>query len=194
MQSGTKLVLGIFGLALAAGVISWWYRYEAAHRSTTFWGPHFAELIARPSDVSAFGLQEISPAESNDESFPILDKTYYPINRQDITKTPGLVHLRNAILSDSNYHWDHEIAFDDWRWCLQFVGAGRKATILFDEDFTVLGRLNQRGDNLRIVDCQPMAETLREYFDSSGIFNTPPRPAGFLDSGGRPSRGEGNKE
>ena len=172
MQAGTKLVLGIFGLAVTAGVLSWWYRYEAAHRSTTFWGPHFAELIARPADVTAFGLEAIPPTESSKEAFSILGKPYSPIDRKDITQTPGMVHLRNAILTDTNYRWDHEIANDDWRWCLQFAGNDRKATILFNEDFSILGRMNQRADQVRVVDCQPMAETLQEYFRSSKIFNT----------------------
>lgn len=174
MQSGTKLVLGIFGLALAAGVLSWWYRYETAHQSTTFWGPHFADLIARPSEVTAFGLEQLPTTEPNDESFRILDKSYDPTNRKDITKTAGMVHLRNAILSDSNYLWDSEVTTSDWRWCLVFVGEGRRATILFNEDFTVLGRMNQRADQVRTVDCRPMAETLREYVKSSGIFENPP--------------------
>ena len=32
--------------------------------------------------------------------------------------------------------------------------------------------MNQRGDNERVVDCHPMAETLREYFAKNGIFPT----------------------
>jgi hypothetical protein len=181
MQSGTKLVFGIFGLAVAAGVLSWWYRYEAAHRATTFWGPHFAELIAKPSEVTAFGLEAISPIESSGEAFSILGKPYTPTNRKDITKVPGLVHLRNAILTDSNYRWDHEIANDDWRWCLEFAGESGKATLLFNEDFTIVGRMNQRADQVRVVDCQPMAETLREYFRSSKIFDAPAQSTGKQD-------------
>jgi hypothetical protein len=55
---------------------------------------------------------------------------------------------------------------------LQFSGAGRTATLLFTENLAVLGRRNQRGDNLRTVDCQPMAETLREYFEEIGAFQS----------------------
>jgi hypothetical protein len=169
MQSGTKLVLGIFSLALAAGALSWWYRYEAAHRSTNFWGPHFAELIARPSKVTAIVLDEISFANAGDEAFQIGKKFFETKNRKDITKAPGLVHLRNALLSDSNYRWDRNVTTDDWRWCLQFADADRKATILFNENLTMLGCMNQPAE-VRTVDCQPMAETLREYFKSSNIF------------------------
>ena len=90
-----------------------------------------------------------------------------------------MVHLRNAILTDRNYQWEREVATDAWRWALQFSEAGRSATILFTEDFAILGRLNQRADEVRVVDCRPMAETLREYFKSSGIFaiNPPKSPA-----------------
>lgn len=175
MQSGTKLVLGIFALALLAGVLSWWYRFEAAHRSTTFWGPHFAELVARPSDVTAFGLKAATD-DAGDDVLRILAKTYERLDSKDLTSAPGMVHLRNSILSDGNYRWDEPVPDflengDDWRWCLQFSGNERVATILFTKDFAELGRMNQRGDNVRMVDCQPMAETLREYFTEIGVFD-----------------------
>lgn len=169
MQSGTKLVLGIFGLALLAGVFSWWYRYEVAHRPTTFWGPHFADLIARPSDVTAFGLKPTT-ATTSEDTLQILSQSFERIDSKDLTSAPGMVHMRHSILSGSNYRWDQPVNTQDWRWCLQFSGDGMTATILFTEDFTVLGRLNQRGDKVRTVDCQPMADTLREYFAKIGIF------------------------
>ena len=169
MQSGSKLVLGIFGLALMAAALSWWYRYESAHRSTSFWGPHFAELIARPSDVTAFGLRKETDGETSNDSFPILAKTYSRSEPKDLTKAPGMVHLRHSILTDGNYNWDKPVQDlspegDDWRWCLQFTDGGVTATLLFNEDFTILGRLNRRADEVRSVDCRPLAETLAEYF------------------------------
>ncbi len=170
MQSGTKLVLGIFGLALAAGIFSWWYRFEVAHRSTTFWGPQFADLIVRPSDVTAFGLKPTT-VESGEDTLQILSQNFERIDSKDLTSAPGMVHLRNSILTDGNYRWDEPVSNEDWRWCLQFSGEGMTATILFSENFAVLGRMNQRGDNVRTVDCQPMAETLREYFAEIGVFD-----------------------
>ncbi len=170
MQSGSKLVLGIFGLALIAAVLSWWYRYESAHRSTSFWGPHFAELIARPSEVTAFGLADEQSKEALDE-FPIIDRTYYRQLPRDLTKAPGMVHLRHSILTDGNYNWENPASTDDWRWCLQFTDGGVTATLLFNDDFTILGRLNRRADEVRTVDCTPLAETLREYFTKIDAFH-----------------------
>ena len=137
MQSGTKLVLGIFSLALLTGAFSWWYRYEVAHRSTTFWGPHFAELIARPSDVTAFELKS-AHEQTGKNVFQILSKSYEKVDSKDLTSAPGMIHLRNSILSDGNYRWDQPRDTDNWRWCLQFSDENMTATILFTEDFSTL--------------------------------------------------------
>jgi hypothetical protein len=113
--------------------------------------------------------------ETGERELSILGQTFYRVLPKNMTQSPGMVHLRNSILSDRNYRWEEPVSEslqngEGWRYCLQFAGDGRTATFLFNEDFTMLGRLNQRGDNLRCVDCQPMAETLREYFASIKAF------------------------
>jgi hypothetical protein len=82
-----------------------------------------------------------------------------------------MVHLRHSILTDGNYNWENPADTDDWRWCLQFTDGGVTATLLFNEDFTILGRLNRRADEVRTVDSRPLAETLREYFTSIKAFH-----------------------
>jgi hypothetical protein len=165
MQSGSKVVLGIFGLAFVAATLSWWYRFETAHESTKFWGPHFALLIVEPSDVTAFTL-----TKSDEGSFPILDDNYVRADTKSLTDAPGMTHLRTSIAHDRNYLWEKPASADEWKYGLQFEDDGRSATVLFNDDFTVLGRLNRRGDDLRTVDCTPMAETLRKYFDGVEAF------------------------
>jgi hypothetical protein len=115
--------------------------------------------------------------ETGERELSILGQTFYRVLPKNMTQSPGMVHLRNSILSDRNYLWEKSVDEslkngEGWRYCLQFAGDGRTATLLFTDDFAVLGRLNQRGDNLRCVDCQPMAETLREYFASIKAFHS----------------------
>jgi hypothetical protein len=165
MQSGSKVVLGIFGLAIVAATLSWWYRFETAHESTKFWGPHFALLIVEPSDVTAFTL-----AKSDEGSFPILDDKYLRTDTTSLTEAPGMTHLRTSIAHDRNYLWEKPVSADEWKYGLQFEADGRSATVLFNDDFTVLGRLNRRGDDLRAVDCTPMAKTLEKYFEGVEAF------------------------
>jgi hypothetical protein len=169
--SGNLLVLGIFGVAVAAAVLSWIYRYQATHDSQQFWGPNFSRLIAEPAEVTAFRLDNEQSKEAFDE-LQVVGRTYYRRLPKDVTKERGMIHLRNSILTDANYNWDKSVQTDDWKWCLQFAKDELVATILFNQDFTILGRLNRRGNNLRQVDCSPMADKLRAYFASADIFPT----------------------
>jgi hypothetical protein len=168
MQSGSKVVLGIFGLAFVAAVLSWWYRFETAHESTTFWGPQFAVLIVEPSEVTAFTLKKTD--DETEGAYPILSDKYLRTDTKKLTDARGMIHLRHSIVNDGNYLWDNSVTADEWRYGLQFEDDDRSATVLFNDGFTVLGRLNRRGDNLRTVDCTPMAETLRKYFDGVDAF------------------------
>jgi hypothetical protein len=168
MQSGSKVVLGIFGLAFVAAGLSWWYRFETAHESTIFWGPQFALLIVEPSEVTAFTLSKTD--EETEGSYLILADKYLRTDTKKLTDARGMIHLRHSIVNDGNYLWDKPVEAGEWRYGLQFEGDDRSATVLFNDGFTVLGRLNRRGDDLRLVDCTPMAETLRKYFDGVEAF------------------------
>jgi hypothetical protein len=185
MQSGTKVVLGIFGLAIVAATLSWWYRFETAHESTKFWGPHFALLIVEPSEVTAFTLA--NPKENAGGSYPILLDKYVRTDTRKLTDAPGMIHLRNSIAHDRNYLWDKPVSVDQWRYGLQFEADGRSATVLFNDDFTVLGRLNRRGDDLRMVDSTPMAETLRKYFAGVDAFEPEEEPAESTETSESPA-------
>lgn len=171
MPSGTKLVAGLGILALALGVGSWWYRFESAHRSTGFWGPTAAELIARPSQVSAMTLVSATEetARGEAELLVVDDKQFVQLNAHEVTDVPGMVHLRNSLLTDSNYDWNLEVKPPRWRYGLLLNNGDQNAHVLFSEDFTVIGLLEHQ--QLRAVGCQPMAETLREYFASSRLFD-----------------------
>jgi hypothetical protein len=127
-------------------------------------------LIAEPSTVTAFHLQPISEEEISEAAFVIHDVPYRRLETKDLTKAPGMTHLRHFLLSDRNYRWQREVDRPDWRWCLQFADETRTATVLFTEDFAVLGRLNDGAEEVRAVDCLPMAGTLRKYFADIGVF------------------------
>jgi len=173
MPTGTKLVAGLAVLALTLGVVSWWYRFESAHRSTEFWGPTAAELIARPSEVTASTLVSEGSADGSShapqEILVLGPQQLLVTDAHDVTDIPGMVHLRNSLLSDGNYYWTTEATAPRWQWCLQFANKEEKVCLLFSEDFAVVGLLEE--DRVRAVDCQPMAETLRQYCTSAKLFD-----------------------
>lgn len=171
LQSGTKLVVLLMCLAVALGVYSWWNRYESAHRATQFWGPDNARLIVEDGEVEAMLLQ-FDPNGSEPaslETLPILPG-YSVLSSVDLSDARGMVHLRFALTSDSNYLWDVQLAnLVGWKWALRFAQEGREMTVLFTDDFETLGKLMSDSGNVELIACQPMAETLQEYFLSLGL-------------------------
>lgn len=166
-------MVAILGLAVALGAVSWWYRFESAHRATEFWGPVAAELIAEPSQVLGLKLEPISRRQMKVVEGDVLTLgagSYYEIKvSKDLTDAPGMVHLRHALLTDSNYLWMQRPEDPDaWRWMLKFSRDSRYILILFSEDLATLGKSTD-ASSVRAISCQPMAETLREYFAALGL-------------------------
>jgi hypothetical protein len=170
-QSGTKLVIAIGGFALTLGAVSWWYRYETAHRVTQFWGPEAAELIEERSNVLGLMLEAVPEGDpTTEDAGTIFDHRRYstPL-RVNLTNARGMVHLRHALMTDSSYLWIKQpVAPSSWRCALKFHKNNRYVFVLLNEDFTTLGK---SVDSLpvEIISCQPMAETLREYFGALGL-------------------------
>jgi len=172
-QSGTKLVVALGGLALVLGVISWWYRFEAAHRATQYWGPQAAELIVEPGQVEAIALQPaIKDQPKEDDFLPELNGEYTIASRHDLTDARGTVHLRHALTSDRNYIWDNSaLARSPWRWALRFHDGGRQLVVLFTADLATLGHLPPNSETIEAISCVPMSETLQQYFAALGLTN-----------------------
>ena len=172
-QSGTKLVVVLGGLALALGAGSWWYRFESAHLATTFWGPEAAELIVEPGQVDALTLQPAAEGEPQAaELLGQLDLKYRVESRLDLTGARGLVHLRHALSSDSNYVWNQTAAAPvAWRWALRFHDAERQVLVLFTADLATLGKLVPGSSPVELISCDPMAETIQRYFAALGLKN-----------------------
>ncbi len=173
-SSGTRLVLGLACLALAAGVVSWLYRYGATHEATQFWGGEAAALIARPSEVEFFRLELADPAgdlsEDSAEATRLnldLGRPYSATQVKEITKARGMVHFRHALMTDGNYRWDDrpKLSEVDWRWGMRFYDGQTQAVVVLSKNLDTLG-LVVSGDSreVKVVSCQPMAETLEDYF------------------------------
>jgi hypothetical protein len=170
-QSGTKLVVALGSLALALGATSWWYRFESAHRATQFWGPEAAELIVESGQVEALTLQPAAEGEKPaDDLLPQLGDAYAVVSHLDLTNAPGMVHLRHALTSDSNYVWSESApAPAAWRWALRFHDTDRQLLVLFTADLAILGKSTAGTPPVEMISCQPMAETLQQYFTALGL-------------------------
>ncbi len=175
-QSGKKLVFVLAGLALAAGVTSWCYRYEAAHQATAFWGTESAPLIAQPAPVEIYELKLLGGEGASEKEAGLLNlgRRYQVGDPRELTNARGMVHLRHALMSDSNFRWEMpaESEKTDWRWCLRFYDAKHEVRVVLSADLATIGRMTT-GEPFPIeaFSCRPMTESLQVYFEDLGLIS-----------------------
>lgn len=155
MQVSGKLVIGgIVALALVAAGTSWWFRYAATHRAAEFFGPAGARLIRDAPVVEFFASEPAAPLDAT--SFA--EQMMHGLGGRDISKMPGITHLRNALLEDRSYAWPARAtsATADWRWGLRFRRSpnGEAVSILFTSDWKTMTNA------LSAISCEPIADGL----------------------------------
>ena len=149
-------------LAVALGAFAWWNRYDSARRSTEFWGAEAAQLIV---DSEQAELLELGPETEGEAEETFLGQQV--LSRQDANAVRGMVHLRYALTSDSNYLWEQEAAEPAvWAWAIRFAEEDREIVVLLDEKFSVAGKYVSTDAPVTTLSCVPMTETLEAYFAS----------------------------
>ncbi|NOZ40075.1 MAG: hypothetical protein GXP24_07605 [Planctomycetes bacterium] len=165
-QSGTKLVLALVGLAFLLGLTSWWYRYEAAHRASQFWGPEASRLIAESKGLQVWeeGALTVSALHLN-----IMSIDFHEV--QDLSHARGQAHLRHALMSDRNYVWGEPLdsAAIEWRWCLRFHEGERQVQVLLSGNLSEIGKYEPTNQSVIAFSCEPMTASLQQYFGALGL-------------------------
>ncbi len=165
-NSGTKLVIALVSLAFLLGITSWWYRYEAAHRASQFWGAEASRLIAESESLEA-----ITQDSDGNEI------------RTDLSKARGQAHLRHAFMSDRNFVWDKPVDAKaiEWKWQLRFYEGDGQAKVMLSEDLKVIGKCGPASDSTVGFSCEPMTASLVAYFEAVGL-RAKPQAAGASNS------------
>jgi len=172
--SGTKIVLAMGLLAVAASIGNWCYRTTATGRSVEFWGPSEAQLLSGPQTVHALKLLPAEVAEQ--QGLPA--RMPWPgglvvVASRDVTQVRGLAHLRHALVQDRNYDWPNPDvtppAETHWRVALVFAGDGEQVTAVFSDDWRRIGRFDEATQSIDSVACPAMADEFKRYFSSNGL-------------------------
>ncbi len=182
--SGTLLIVGILVLALGAAMFSWWFRAQATRRAMTLWGAERAVLIQSGKPVHALRLARSADGDGPaNESIVVQGRALAIDERIDITRSGGLLHLRQALLEDrslgegideqGNEELGGEAESDAsvWAYGLQF-GEGEPAVLLvFSATFDRMLLVEQDGNaratavsSAPISTAQPFAEGMTTFF------------------------------
>lgn len=92
--AGTWLVGGLVGLGLAAAATGIWFQRHQTHRCLEFYGSQAARRIAAAPSVR---LVLVEPAARAGR--------LVALRSFDVSKAPGLVHLRRGLVEDANFAW-----------------------------------------------------------------------------------------
>jgi hypothetical protein len=169
------------GVALAAAVISWWFRYSATRRTAEFYGldvrlmrnaPIVELMRFNPASRDGFEMEEVER---------LLD---VPTDRRDISTAAGLTHLRAALLEDRSYIWPPQPTRDgmfrgQWQWIVVFRDdqTGLSTNLVFTRDWQSVTKIRREvrraGQSIpslsypssKILSCKPIAGGLAEMLE-----------------------------
>jgi hypothetical protein len=161
------VIIGIFVAAVSAAAASWLFRYNATHRATEFWGPEAAQLIRDAPVVEFSELEHVQDADGELTRIA---------SAGDVTSSPGLTHLRNALLEDRSFEWPPEAPNGEqqWKYSLWFRRLAGQSTdntddvdlvIWFSNDFHWAEKVLPGAVTDRVISVQPISKGLRKMFD-----------------------------
>ena len=128
VHSGTLVIAAIVLAAVGASTFAWWHQYQQGRKALDYWTSEGARLIRRAPKVELIRLGEPPPGE---ERTLLLGR---PIaERRDISRAPGLVHARQALISDASFYWEGPSpATPRWEYVLRFENGGEAILIALD--------------------------------------------------------------
>jgi hypothetical protein len=126
LDRGKLAVLTMFAVALAAAMFAWWWNYSRGQRALEFYGPKAAHLIRTAPKVELLlvGISDADPVETLPESGPVMRVI-------DISRAPGLVHARTALLDDASYDWNAVALPQEFEHCLRFSDGKDQVVLAF---------------------------------------------------------------
>ncbi|MCA9198251.1 MAG: hypothetical protein KDA87_11965, partial [Planctomycetales bacterium] len=137
-NQGRMVVIGMVVVALAAAIFAWTFRLSQGQQILTFWGADAASAIRLGSEVKLLQLEagQIDSSNALVRSLNGMDWTA----AIDISKTSGLVHARQALITDASYAWSSEANADwskDWD-VLLFAGPDQRITVAVQGEAQIL--------------------------------------------------------
>ena len=174
MQISGRLVIAVvLILAVAMSGGAWLYQYSYSRQAAAFWGAPAARLLVKSPQLD---LLTLSPAGGDQDDQPGERELIagQPVAAaHDLSAKPGLIHLRHVFTQDSNFDWaaqsrEPATGSRDWGYALRFAEGGQQLTVLLDEDFKVLGRLTDDGQQVDLLPCPRLAEPVARYLTDVG--------------------------
>ncbi|MBP63473.1 MAG: hypothetical protein CMJ62_18275 [Planctomycetaceae bacterium] len=132
--NGKTAILVIFGLGLAASLFAVWFNWSKTHRTLNRLGRSQSVLIAHAPQVNFLRIKKSTAAQLSDEPGLLIQNQPFVVEQLlDISRKPGMTHLRHALLQDASYVWQPATEPDpNWQYGLQFREHNQEVLLVFD--------------------------------------------------------------
>jgi hypothetical protein len=134
LNSGKLAVLGIVLLAVGLAGFAWWWNWQRTARCREFYGGEGAHLIRAADHVEGLELSSLFVREAR-EQILVGSEPFDVVSRKDLSRAPGLVHARTALLDDASYDWEDQTTGDCHSrilYAVEFRDGSRRTTLAFD--------------------------------------------------------------
>jgi hypothetical protein len=155
MNSGKLVTIFVLLLGAMAAAAAWWHNMNKGRSALELWSGQVAHRIRTAESVNLWVLAPNDLVEPIDRC--VIGGQTYPAERAiDISQTPGLVHARQALISDASFDWDAPPAGAKprWQYAIRFEADGDATYLLLDLDraWVAEGENAERMAKLKIVD------------------------------------------
>lgn len=100
---GRRLVAGLLLLGVALACFAVWFQWQQTRQCLAFYGSEAARSIQAATRVELWEPPPGGPeAAAGPEALSALESA----TRTDISRAPGLVHLRRGLVEDANFDWE----------------------------------------------------------------------------------------
>lgn len=167
MQRGKLAVVFMLLLGLGAALFAWQWNRSRGRQAAEFWGGDVARLIRSAPTVEAFRLK--TPLSDVVADWRTVAES------KDVSKAPGLLHARNALLEDASFEREHPSAADPlYKFAVRFSDGEKQTTLFLDPDTRQI-RSDRQSANGELV--PKVAEGWRKAFERY-FANVPMQPPG----------------
>jgi len=166
--SGRIVILATFGIAVALSGGAWWYHYQTTRRAAEFWGATGAHLLVKAAQLE---LLELGQRTADGDDGPMLAGRTV-VAEHDLSRKPGLVHLRFVFTQDANFLWEKRRrepvdAAPDWAYALRFTEGEQVLVVLLRRDFQRVGKL--AGKQVEVLPSPRIERSVRQYLTDVGV-------------------------
>lgn len=161
MNRGKLVILLMLLAGCLMGGIAVTFHHWLSRRAIAWWGPENVEMIRSAPRLEALKLATAATTDSADV-VTIGGVRYEIVERRDVSRAPGIDHVRHGLLEDAHFNWDQAAAVHPpatWQFGMKFVADGRQFIVAFDHD----GHIG-RSDKDEIVSITPIATGWSEFF------------------------------